>query len=736
MPLANPFRALLCICWLLALSAGQATAQVEAFCAEGAVIDCEGVCGGTARFDECKVCGGSGMKPDNSNAYCCEFNSSGCCATLTKGCDGICGSGKLNLGCGCGVDGGSDDGGGVSCCDADKNGQGCCGQRAKGCDGVCGSGKKLDDCGNCDGGGRAKGCDGICNSGKQLDSCGDCGGGDRAKGCDGVCDSGRIKDDCGVCGGGNADKGCDNVCNSGSKDLGCGCGVTECQNCLWISKWASYGTETQWGNSLLEEYQSDKFRVGRSAAVPGCFHDALKDDCVSSSQANSDGKDTGAAIIYSKCVDVDAANQQFGSFSAKDMATFLGAPTADIYPMFEQATRGVYEWYMDSNCKYVAERSQRPICGYAGASWSPISLIMDSNHNLTEEMTVVKFALTADQTKSYSLWKASEKAPLLVFDPKHLGGEISALQLFGSITFGGAAGTPTRYSKDFSKTWSNGYQALALLDIDRDGKIKGKELAPLALWFDKDKDAQVDTGELRSLAKENITALFYKDPKKIGTGDDVGLDVGFEKTVNGVVTIGKSLDWYTEVFSSEKEAGEALMAMGLGYQGLALSEKREPEEWMREPGLFKPRKATDSTSDVSGYWVWWQDKDEQGEKHPGIFAFNQGAKGKVQGFSVIESVLDTNDSGLKSAVRAIPALGKSSLNQKGERTLTFSVLNEFGAQAARNSAVVSADGFSMNGTTEQRTEFLKDGKMQSASVKYSWRATKFRDQPAAISNKK
>ena len=118
-----------------------------------------------------------------------------------KGCDGVCGSGKADVGCGCGIA---------------KTADGCCPGQVKGCDGVCGSGKADVGCGcgiakTADGccPGEVKGCDGVCGSGKTDVGCG-CGITKTAEGC---C-PGEVK-------------GCDGVCGSGKVDVGCGCG----ENC-------------------------------------------------------------------------------------------------------------------------------------------------------------------------------------------------------------------------------------------------------------------------------------------------------------------------------------------------------------------------------------------------------------------------------------------------------------------------------------------------------------------------
>ena len=126
-------------------------------------------------------------------------------------------------------------------------------------------------------------------------------------------------------------------------------------------------------------------------------------------------------------------------------------------------------------------------------------------------MTVVSFSIDARQPDAFSLWKASEKAPLLVYDPTHSGNVASAKQLFGTYTFGGKTTKVADYQSDAVRTpWGNGYEALALLDSNRDGKLSGKELKDLALWFDQNRDGVSQPGEVKSLSALGVTALYYK----------------------------------------------------------------------------------------------------------------------------------------------------------------------------------------------------------------------------------
>ena len=163
-------------------------------------------------------------------------------------------------------------------------------------------------------------------------------------------------------------------------------------------------------------------QVTNSQPVPGCWAQQFKGHC------QGWGTGPGGALVGQNCGDL-----------AKDLSEFLGIPRGGV----RQVGRGRLGYdpgaycYMDSNCKYVKAALNTPICGIAGAFVSPISFLWDENASLSDGMTVVPFSIDARQPESYSLWKASEQAPLLVYDPKHTGKVTSATQLFGNYAFGG-----------------------------------------------------------------------------------------------------------------------------------------------------------------------------------------------------------------------------------------------------------------------------------------------------------
>lgn len=81
----------------------------------------------------------------------------------------------------------------------------------------------------------------------------------------------------------------------------------------------------------------------------------------------------------------------------------------------------------------------------------------------------------------------------LVWDPAGRGEIASARQLFGSYTF-------ELFHRD-------GFRALALLDDDGDGALRGAELRGIRAWFDADGDGRSGPAEVRDLCELGITAI-------------------------------------------------------------------------------------------------------------------------------------------------------------------------------------------------------------------------------------
>ncbi len=111
---------------------------------------------------------------------------------------------------------------------------------------------------------------------------------------------------------------------------------------------------------------------------------------------------------------------------------------------------------------------------------------------LVEPRARVAFDLDGSGEKKTWRWLRAD-AGWLVWDPRRRGEIRSGLQMFGNVTFW--------------MFWRDGYQALASLDDDGDGWIRGEEAAGLAIWRDLDVDGVSDPGEVAPLAAWGIVGL-------------------------------------------------------------------------------------------------------------------------------------------------------------------------------------------------------------------------------------
>ncbi len=106
--------------------------------------------------------------------------------------------------------------------------------------------------------------------------------------------------------------------------------------------------------------------------------------------------------------------------------------------------------------------------------------------------TKVTFDLDGTGPRTYEQWP-SRMAGWLVFDDGGASGITSGLQMFGQCTFW--------------IFWRNGYEAMASLDDDQNGKLEKQELDRLSLWQDNNHNGVCDKGEVRNLASLGIESL-------------------------------------------------------------------------------------------------------------------------------------------------------------------------------------------------------------------------------------
>ena len=104
----------------------------------------------------------------------------------------------------------------------------------------------------------------------------------------------------------------------------------------------------------------------------------------------------------------------------------------------------------------------------------------------------VRFDLAGDGMGGRWPW-IKPTTGILVWDPGHTGKITSGLQLFGSVTWW--------------LFWKDGYEPLAALDNDHNGRLEGAELQGIAVWFDLNGNGIADPGEVVSLPSLGITSI-------------------------------------------------------------------------------------------------------------------------------------------------------------------------------------------------------------------------------------
>ena len=588
-----------------------------------------------------------------------------------------------------------------------------------GCDGVCGSGKVFDDCGICDGQNKSKDdcgvcsgknedkdCHGVCFGDAEYDECGRCGGSGA-----GVCgcDLSVVPDSCGVCGGsGPGECGCNNL----TKDH---CGVcggdgSSCQpqcNHYLVHNRADYYAFYSGQNGGQPIFS------GNGAAL-GCLNNALG-ACGSGGQRNryDFSDDCVAGYLWTNGAVVSTQVTTCYLVGGCDYGLGTGATT----------------WVMNANCKRVNAQPDAMCNLYMDWIVSPISLLWDGAESIEDYTAISRFPLDAgDSAKQFYVWRASAETPLLVYDPEHTGVIEDATSLFGSWTFGGKTSgfTQTALSGNAGQLngtpWENGYEALSLLDVNRDGRVAGDELAPLALWFDRNADGVSDAGEVISLEEAGVTALFYDDARVNEVTGDVHLAMGYIRDVDGQEVAGRSVDWFAKGYNSYGRAVQEVMRRN--SFGASISQKpavteQEPKEalgWSAGDPLF-------------GTWKWtiterpdWSTQSGAIDTSGVVFFTDVGSQfNEFLGRSYFEVPVVGDSSGVATTIIGHELKGWKLATDDGGYYYKYRIFDKRGNQTTTK-LYIDTDG---NSATAESTFVAKSS---GKPFSYKWTAKKVLDK--------
>lgn len=359
--------------------------------------------------------------------------------------------------------------------------------------------------------------------------------------------------------------------------------------------------------------------------------------------------------------------------------------------------------YLDHNCQRVTNVADGLVCESVRVTpfISPLSLIMAGGAGINQDWRVVQFKLNPNRSEEqWVLWKASAEAPLLVHDPQHLGRITDGSQLFGNYTFGGAwkgaLGVSFDKQTDRKSPWSSGYEALASLDVNRDGKVAGGELADLALWFDENRNAISEPGEVQLLSSHGIIQLSYAYDHQDRYGDFYA-HRGFSSTAS----IGMSVDWYSPIFRSHREAIQAL----------------EPSQAKLANHRARAESAGGIVPNVSGAYAWRAKTAQNGAIPDGVLILRDASDG-ITGISIREEAFAPNKDRLNSRLIGAALRGRK-IFRDGKVAIEFEVAGEKGVVT---SSFASLEDGELTGTSS----FMATVAEGETKVSYEWTATRVR----------
>jgi hypothetical protein len=372
------------------------------------------------------------------------------------------------------------------------------------------------------------------------------------------------------------------------------------------------------------------------------------------------------------------------------------------------------KFFFNKDCKVVAPNTSMAVCGGIKTDYqasSPISLLWEPETDIEAESAVVSFPLELGASDHWFQWKASEKAPLLVYDPQHTNTVHSATQLFGHWTFGGqrvAGLTPTGQTR-----WQNGFEPLATLDHDGDSFLTGAELEPLALWFDENRNGVSEAGEVRTLKSAGVTKLATSyDVTDRATGA-LRSTHGFERVVADKKITGQSIDWFGH---SARDPFELLArtAKGRTVQGDQDGKAAAPAQ-PRDNAVAEHR-AAHAQGSLSGIWAFTIHEQASPPGIPSgyLVLSDSSERDVVTGYSIVTRGFKVIGTPGPSGVSSMYSLEGHKRRSSLEGGITFSFLLEHEGAPLHSEVQIDSTLTTMRG----RSTVTVDG----AELSYTWTA--------------
>ena len=390
--------------------------------------------------------------------------------------------------------------------------------------------------------------------------------------------------------------------------------------------------------------------------------------------------------------------------------------------------------YLNSACQQVAGvPPAASVCNAGSFGWmeSPISLLWTNDGDVDSQITLTRFAVDPNKNGQYFLWKGSSKAPLLVYDPDHNGKINDGTQLFGNWTFGGKR-TASLGAGVGPSLWRDGFEALASLDADGDGKIDNAELKPLALWFDDNQNGIAEPGEVIPVADLGVTAIYYQPDRRDPITKSLIVSRGFERTDGGIVRTGAAVDWYSDGAATKEE----LIAKHLAHASLCGADESNGNPGqlsdMRDSKLdkssFGPKAeqgealaaSTPKGPSITGMWRWSADQDQNfadaSQAPQGYFTIAEDGKGGIAGHSYVQMTFPDTIADANSMLTVSAFKGERKTGH--DQDAIHFVLEIPNSTIVTSDAHILEEGKLLEGSSEATVKY--EGK--PITIKYKWTA--------------